>query len=254
MKLARSSYLDHGDQATVAVASSCDGWSEMLFEPFGLWYLPAWKVVLRMRPEYTVPGTEKNGTSQVCATDSNSMVGERVQLSTSILITGIGCVGKSGLRRRIASALGPQVVCVDRDDGVPEPVVAPGQIIVVESVHGLDEPPERWSLVVYLLPSPLHTLRWIRRALVWFRTGQVDRPPRSLRRCWSPLNLPLIVRIVARNIWHAHRWVHEDLQRVHALFQDHVVVTSDADEAFREVESFLASAEERRSNECEQIT
>jgi len=201
-----------------------------------------------------VPGTEKNGTSQVCATDSNPMVGERVQLSTSILITGIGCVGKSGLRRRIASALGLQVVCVDRDDVTPDPVLAPGQILVVESVHGLDEPPERWSLVVYLLPPPLHTLRWLRRALAWLRTGQVDRPPRSLRRRWSPLNLPLIVRIVARNIWHAHRWVREDLQRVHALFRGHVVITDDADKAFGEVVRFVASAKERRSNECERIT
>ncbi len=62
--------------------------------------------------------------------------------STKVLITGIGCVGKSTLRRRVAEAFGKKVVCIDRDDPDSEPELASGQVLVVESVHGLEEPLE----------------------------------------------------------------------------------------------------------------
>ncbi len=176
--------------------------------------------------------------------------------SAKVLITGIGCVGKSTLRRRVAEALGRKVVCIDRDDADSEPEFAPGQVLVIESVHGLDEPPESWGLIVYLLPPPGHNLRWIRRGLVWFRTGQVDRPPRALRRAWSLLNIPLIVRLVGRNVWDASRWVKDDRKRIEGLFSDHTVVTDDPDLAFREIKNFISRAYEKREDmaESEEIT
>ncbi len=157
----------------------------------------------------------------------------------AVLITGVGCIGKSTLRRRVASALGRQVVEVDRDDAVPEPDVGPGQVLVVESVHGLDEPPERWGLVVYLLPPPGHARRWICRGLAWLRTGRVDRPARVVRRPWSPFNLPLIVRLVVRNVWNASRWVREDLERLDELASDRRLVTSNSDEAFQGIVDYI---------------
>ncbi len=159
--------------------------------------------------------------------------------SAKVLITGIGCVGKSTLRQRVAEALGRKVICIDRDDGDLEPEVAPGQILVVESVHGLDEPLESWGLVIYLLPPPGHALRWIRRGLVWFRTGQVDRPPRALRRAWSLLNIPLIVWLVGRNVWKASRWVKEDRKRIEEFFPNGTIVTDDTELAFHEIQGFI---------------
>lgn len=157
----------------------------------------------------------------------------------AVLITGIGCIGKSTLRRRVAIALGSRVVEVDRDDGLAEPEVGPDQVLVVESVHGLDEPPERWGLVVYLLPRPGHAWRWIHRGLAWLRTGRVDRPPRAVRRAWSPFSLPLILRIIARNIRHSSRWVREDLERVGAISHGRVLITRDPDTAFQELVDFI---------------
>ncbi len=164
--------------------------------------------------------------------------------SAKILITGIGCVGKSTLRRRVAEALGRKVVCIDSDDADLEPEVAPGQGLVVESVHGLDEPPENWGLVVYLLPPKGHALRWIRRGFVWFRTGQVDRPARALRRAWSLLNIPLIVRLVGRNVWNASRWVDDDRKRIEEFFSEGTVITVDAELAFREIKNFISKTYE----------
>ena len=179
------------------------------------------------------------GTSQGMHTENGHHAGTSGDRPPAVLITGIGCIGKSSLRRRVASALGSRVVEVDRDEGLPEPEVGPDQVLVVESVHGLDEPPERWGLVVYLLPPPGHSWRWIRRGLAWFRTGRVDRPPRAVRRAWSPFNLPLIFRILARNIRHSEQWVRKDLDRVDSIFHGRVLVTRDPDAAFQELVDFI---------------
>lgn len=166
-------------------------------------------------------------------------------LGSAILITGIGCIGKSTLRRRIQAAHSVNVVTTDRDDPNTPPVPAAGQILVVEAVHGLDEPPDQWGLVVYLMPPPGHALRWLRRGFVWFRTGSVDRPFRVVRRPYSLLNLPVIIRLVARNIWNAKRWVSDDLLRIEALFGDEAVITPDADQALWAVERFLSGTNPR---------
>ncbi len=167
----------------------------------------------------------------------------------TVLITGIGCVGKSTLRRRVADALGERVVDVDRDDAAADPPVAPHQVLVVESVHGLEQPPETWDLVVYLLPPPGHAQRWFDRGMAWLRAGRVDRPPRAVRRPWSLLNLPLIVRLVVRNIWNARRWVRGDAQVLEAADWQRVVITRDADTAFRDMCAFLETTDTERTDD-----
>ncbi|MBI4618957.1 MAG: MBL fold metallo-hydrolase [Desulfobacterales bacterium] len=162
-----------------------------------------------------------------------------MQPYSGILITGVGCVGKSSLRRRVAEAFGNRVVCVDRDDALPEPEVAPGQVLVVESVHGLEEPPDRWGLVIYLLPRPGLALRWLWRGLIWFRTGKVDRPPRALRKALSLRNIPIIVHLVARNLWNSKRWVEQDLKRITELSYKNILVTNDSEKAFSEIRELI---------------
>ena len=152
-----------------------------------------------------------------------------------ILITGIGCVGKSTLRRRVAGLLGDHATSVDKDDGVPVPAPDPDKVFVLESVHGLDEEkPECFDLVVYLMPPSRHWLRWVLRGLAWFRTGYVDRPPRTVRRPFSILNVPLITFLIARNLVLARRWVREDLNRLRWL-KTRVIVTNSPEEALQAV-------------------
>ncbi len=137
-----------------------------------------------------------------------------------------------------------KVVCIDRDAADSEPEVAPGQVLVVESVHGLDEPVESWGLVVYLLPPRGHTLRWIGRGIAWFRTGRVDRPPIVERRPWSLLNIPLIVRLIARNVWKASRWVREDRKRIEEFFLNNTIISVDTESVFYEMHNFISSRNE----------
>jgi hypothetical protein len=167
-----------------------------------------------------------------------------VKPRATVLITGIGCVGKSTLRRRVATELGDRVVDVDRDDTDEDPPVGPDQVLVVESVHGLEDPADRWDMVVYLLPPPGHTFRWLNRGLVWFRTGRVDRPPRAIRRPWSVLNLPLIIRIIARNIWNARRWILEDLQLLDEL-NARVSIVSGTNDGLHAIANLLTDRRQR---------
>jgi len=161
-----------------------------------------------------------------------------------ILITGVGCVGKSTLRQRAAEALGPRVLCVDRDDRESEPAEDPNRVVVVEAVHGLEEPPENWGLVVYLLPPRDHAFRWVRRGLAWLRLGRIGRPPIVTRRPWSPLNLPLILRLLVHNLWNAQSWVREDLDRIGTAFQDRAVVADNAAQALDAIVSFVTTLAE----------
>jgi ribonuclease BN (tRNA processing enzyme) len=161
-----------------------------------------------------------------------------------ILITGVACVGKSTLRRHAAEALGARVLCIDRDDSESEPASDPNRVVVVEAVHGLEEPPESWGLVVYLLPPRDHAFRWVRRCLAWLRLGRVFRPPIVTRRPWSLLNLPLILRLLVRNLWNAQSWVREDLDRIATAFQDRTVVTDDVAHALDAIVSFVTTLAE----------
>ena len=165
--------------------------------------------------------------------------GEPLKVRT-VLLTGIGCIGKSTLRQRVADTLGDRVICVDRDEDVPDPSPVLGQALIVESVHGLEEPPSHWDLVIYLLPPPGHTLRWLRRGFAWFRTGQVDRPPRTRRHPWSLLNILLIVQLVFRNIFLAKNWVEEDLHHIKEHFGTRAFVAQEEKAAFEAIKNYLA--------------
>ena len=165
--------------------------------------------------------------------------GEPLKVRT-VLLTGIGCIGKSTLRQQVADALGDRVVCVDRDEDLPDPSPAPGQVLIVESVHGLEEPLGHWDLVIYLLPPPGHMLRWLQRGLAWFRSGQVDRPPRTVRRPWSLLTIPLIAQLVLRNVLQAKSWVEEDLQHIKEHFGTRAFVAQDEKAAFETIINYLA--------------
>ena len=67
----------------------------------------------------------------------------------NILITGIGCIGKSSLREKIFSDFPEQVISVDMDYDKEIPRVS-NKIVIVESVHGLVDNPQRYDKILYL--------------------------------------------------------------------------------------------------------
>ncbi len=67
-----------------------------------------------------------------------------------ILITGIGCIGKSSLRERIATEFPNQVITVDMDYTKEIPSDK-NKIVIVESVHGLEENRQQFDKYLYFI-------------------------------------------------------------------------------------------------------
>ncbi len=92
-----------------------------------------------------------------------------------ILITGIGNIGKSTLREKIANVFPEKVIQIDMDYFEHEEIPQSSEkVILVEDVHGLERNPEQYDKIIYLMPPKSHTFLWIKRAWAWFSGGIVD--------------------------------------------------------------------------------
>jgi hypothetical protein len=159
----------------------------------------------------------------------------------NILITGVGCSGKSTLREKIALDFPDQVISVDMDysDEIPP---LKNKIIVVESVHGLEKNPEKYDKILYLLPPKGHTIIWLRRGWTWFATGIVDlSEPQGRKKKYSLLNVPVILKILFRNILLSGRWVRADLCQIQEKLKDKTYVASSIKEGYEVVKSWITS-------------
>ena len=130
-----------------------------------------------------------------------------------ILITGIGNIGKSSLREMVAHKFPGQVIQIDMDYYVHEDIPQSSEkVVFVEDVHGLERNPEQYDKIVYLMPPPNHIMLWLRRAWAWFSGGVVDlSEPKGVNKRYAFSNIPIIFRIVLRNILYRKRWVQTDL-------------------------------------------
>lgn len=156
-----------------------------------------------------------------------------------ILITGIGCIGKSSLRERLASDFPDKVVSVDMDYEKQIPSVE-GKVVIVESIHGLEEDPERYDRILYLLPPRRHVILWLRRAWTWFATGIVDlSAPKGKRKRFAISNLLIILKILVRNIFGSERWIREDLNQIQEGLEAKTNITSSVNEGYRIIKSWI---------------
>lgn len=156
-----------------------------------------------------------------------------------ILITGIGCIGKSSLRERLASDFPDKVVSVDMDYEKQIPSVE-GKVVIVESVHGLEEDPERYDRILYLLSPRRHVILWLRRAWTWFATGIVDlSAPKGKRKKFAISNIPIILKILMRNIFGSTRWVREDLSQIQEGLEPKTNITSSLEEGYRIIKAWI---------------
>ena len=156
-----------------------------------------------------------------------------------ILITGIGCIGKSSLREKIALAFPDDVLSVDMDytNKIPSDK---DKVIIVESVHGLDENPQMFDKILYLLPPRWHLILWLRRAWAWFSTGIVDlSDPKGKRKKFAVSNTPLILKILMRNIFKSRRWVRTDLKQIEERLRDKTHIVSAGSEGYDMIKSWI---------------
>ena len=156
-----------------------------------------------------------------------------------ILITGIGCIGKSSLRERLALEFRDNVISVDMDYNREIPSES-DKVVIVESVHGLEENPQMFDKILYLLPPHGHIILWLKRAWAWFSTGIVDlSAPKGKRKQFAISNIPIILKILMRNIFMSRRWIRADINQIQEELKDKTEITSSADEGYRRIKSWI---------------
>ena len=156
-----------------------------------------------------------------------------------ILITGIGCIGKSSLREKIASHFPDQVISVDMDYDKEIPHVR-NKIVIVESVHGLEGNPQMFDKILYLLPLPCHLFLWLNRGWAWFSTGVVDlSEPKGKRKRYAISNIPIILKILMRNIFISRKWIRTDLNQIQENLNSKTYITSSVNEGYRIAKSWI---------------
>ena len=156
-----------------------------------------------------------------------------------ILITGIGIVGKSTLRRSLVKALRSSDVLaehydadrfgelrhsadVDCLDGLPDEFLD-DVVYVIEDVHGplgsSDMALGEYDLILYLKPDTLsHARFWILRIAAWLRRGEFCWEAQTgwegTGKSYDPRNIIPILKEAARNFWNRRKWIREDLDAI----------------------------------------
>ncbi len=156
-----------------------------------------------------------------------------------ILITGIGCIGKSSLRERLALTFSDKVISVDMDytNKIPSDK---DKVVIVESVHGLEENPQIFDKILYLLPPRRHPILWFKRGWAWFSTGVVDlSAPKGKRKKFAISNIPIILRILMRNIFMSRRWVRADLNQIQEGLKSKTHICSTNIEGYRIAKTWI---------------
>lgn len=162
-----------------------------------------------------------------------------------ILITGIGNIGKSSLREMVAHKFPDQVIQIDMDYHVHEDIPEPSdKIVLVENVHGLEKNPEQYDKIIYLMPPSNHSILWLKRAWAWYSGGIVDlSAPKGINRPYAFSNIPIIVRIVLKNIISARQWVLSDIDIIKRKFEDKTLIVETIGIGFEEIEKFFRQTE-----------
>lgn len=155
-----------------------------------------------------------------------------------VLITGIGNVGKSTLRRRLVNGLRQREFLVQHVDTdgfsrernpqdqdivqLNETTLDTDTIYLIEDIHGLDHRPLRsiweYHLVLYVTTGFwTHLLFWLGRGWQWFKRGIYDWQPhsgfRGTKQPWDLNNLPGILRVISE-AFEQRKFIHTDLARL----------------------------------------
>jgi len=156
-----------------------------------------------------------------------------------ILITGIGCIEKSSLREKLDLDFPDNVITVDMDYSRRIPSDK-DKVVIVESVHGLENNPQIFDKILYLLPPRWHPFLWLRRACAWFSTGIVDlSAPKGKRKRFAISNIPIILKILMRNIFMSKKWVKTDLNQIQKKLRSKTHITSSSNEGYRTIKSWI---------------
>jgi len=163
-------------------------------------------------------------------------------LAIKILITGIGNIGKSSLREMVAHKFAGRVIQIDMDYYVHEDIPRSSEkVVLVEDVHGLERNPDQYDKIIYLMPPPNHIRLWLRRAWAWFSGGIVDlSDPKGVNKRYAFSNIPIILKIVLKNILFRKQWVLDDIQTIKRKLEDKTVIVKTVDIGGEEIRKLFS--------------
>ena len=116
------------------------------------------------------------------------------------------------------------------------------QVVILESVTGLEENPQVFDKILYLLPPRWHLILWLKRAWAWFSTGIVDlSAPKGKRKKFAIANIPIILKILMRNILKSRRWVRADLSQIQKGLKNKTHIISSDNEGYRIAKSWISN-------------
>lgn len=158
-----------------------------------------------------------------------------------ILIMGIGNIGKSSLREMVAHKFDGQVIQIDMDyyahEDIPE---SSEKVLLVEDVHGIERNPDQYDKIIYLMPPPNHIMLWLKRAWAWFSGGIVDlSDPKGVNKKYAIPNIPIILKLVLKNILFRKRWIFNDTEIIKRKLEDKTVIVKTVDTGFEEIQKFF---------------
>jgi len=141
----------------------------------------------------------------------------------------------------VAHKFPDQVIQIDMDYHAPEDIPeASDKVILVEDVHGLERNPEQYDKIIYLMPPSNHFMLWLKRAWAWFSGGIVDlSAPKGVNKPYAASNIPIIIRIVLKNMISARRWILHDMEAIRNKFKDKTVIAKTIDRGVEEIEKYF---------------
>ncbi|OGF29604.1 hypothetical protein A2533_00515 [Candidatus Falkowbacteria bacterium RIFOXYD2_FULL_35_9] len=163
-----------------------------------------------------------------------------------ILITGIGIVGKSTLRRMLYQFFSFQNLNVKHYDAdnfahlrhpIDQSCIKPEEfsqsnIYLIEDIHGPIEsqclfPLATYDLILYLYCDRLnHTLFQISRAVQWLKSGKYDYDTingwKGSQKPFDPRNILPIIKLIYKNFYRSQKLQAKDLLAISAY--PHIVI------------------------------
>jgi hypothetical protein len=158
-----------------------------------------------------------------------------------ILINSIGCIGKSTLRKKLSSAFPNNVIIVDMNYAKDIPTDT-DKVVIVEATHSINEYPQVFDKILYMLTPKNHTFLLLIRGWVWFSTGKVYLSHlQGKQKPFALSNIPVILKILSRTIFLKKRWVRDDLDLIKKKFESKTYISHAYNEGYKTIKSWITN-------------
>ena len=139
----------------------------------------------------------------------------------------------------MSAAFPNNVITVDMNytESIPSDI---DKIIIVEATHSINEYPQVFHKILYMLPPKNHTFLLLRRGWIWFSTGKVYLSHlQGKQKPYALSNIPIILKILFRTIFLKKRWLRDDLDLIKKKFEPKAHISHAHNEGYKIIKSWI---------------